>query len=51
MFEGDMTEGELEIGQVSSLLRDIEPAGDIVNRLVKECMELAGLDWATRWGL
>lgn len=51
MFEGDMTEGELEIGQVSSMLRDLEPAGDIVERLVKECMVLAGPDWATRWGL
>ena len=51
MFEGDMIEGELEIGQVSSMLRDLEPAGDIVERLVKECMALAGPDWATRWGL
>ena len=51
MFEGDMTEGELEIGQVSSMLRDLEPAGDIVGRLVKECLALAGPDWATRWGL
>lgn len=50
MFEGDMTEGELEIGQVSSMLRDLEPAGDIVERLVRECMALAGPNWATRWG-
>ncbi len=30
MFEGDLQEGELEIGQVSSILRDIKPAGEIV---------------------
>ena len=30
MFEGDLVEGELEIGQVSALLNKIEPAADIV---------------------
>ncbi len=30
MFEGDMTEGELEIGQVSALFDNILPAGEIV---------------------
>ena len=30
MFEGDMEEGELEIGQVSALLKNILPAADIV---------------------
>ena len=33
MFEGDMEEGELEIGQVSSLIKAIEPAADIVNNI------------------
>jgi enoyl-[acyl-carrier protein] reductase II len=33
MFEGDMTEGELEIGQVSSLIREVKPAADIVKEL------------------
>ena len=33
MFEGDMEEGELEIGQVSSLINAIEPAADIVNNI------------------
>jgi enoyl-[acyl-carrier protein] reductase II len=36
MFEGDLKEGELEIGQVSSLIHDIRPAGDIVRALVSE---------------
>ncbi|PZF72183.1 NAD(P)H-dependent flavin oxidoreductase [Taibaiella soli] len=30
MFEGDLHEGELEIGQVSSIIHDIKPAGQIV---------------------
>ncbi len=33
MFEGDMIEGELEIGQVSSLIKNILPAAEIVNEL------------------
>lgn len=30
MFEGDLEEGELEIGQVSSLIKRIQPAAEIV---------------------
>jgi enoyl-[acyl-carrier protein] reductase II len=33
MFEGDLKEGELEIGQVSALIRDILPAADIIENL------------------
>lgn len=36
MFEGNLEEGELEIGQVSSLIRDILPAAEIVNRIIRE---------------
>ncbi len=36
MFEGDLMEGELEIGQVSSLIKQIIPAADIVNELWAE---------------
>ncbi|MEI9911948.1 MAG: nitronate monooxygenase [Bacteroidota bacterium] len=36
MFEGDMDEGELEIGQVSSLLKNILPAATIVKNLWSE---------------
>lgn len=36
MFEGDMLEGELEIGQVSALIKKIMPAADIVNELWDE---------------
>lgn len=31
MFEGDLKEGELEIGQVSAMLGEIRPAADILN--------------------
>ena len=36
MFEGDLEEGELEIGQISGLIHDIKPAGMIVEEMVKE---------------
>lgn len=36
MFEGDLKEGELEIGQVSAILDDILPAGQIVKNVWKE---------------
>lgn len=39
MFEGDLEEGELEIGQGSALVRDILPAGKIVEQLWKEWMD------------
>ncbi len=36
MFEGDMDEGELEIGQVSGYLNDIVPAAQVVADMVSE---------------
>jgi enoyl-[acyl-carrier protein] reductase II len=36
MYEGDLAEGELEIGQVSALLHDIKPAAQIVNEIWNE---------------
>jgi enoyl-[acyl-carrier protein] reductase II len=39
MFEGNLDEGELEIGQVSSLLDDILPAAKIVDNVWKEFNE------------
>jgi enoyl-[acyl-carrier protein] reductase II len=38
MFEGQLTEGELEIGQVSALLNEILPAGKIVEQVWEEFM-------------
>ena len=39
MFEGDLDEGELEIGQVSALIHDIKPAGEIVHDMMEEYKE------------
>lgn len=39
MFEGDLEEGELEIGQVASLVNEIQPAGKIVEDMMKEYKE------------
>lgn len=36
MFEGDLVEGELEIGQISGLINDIKTAGEVVEELVEE---------------
>lgn len=36
MFEGDLEEGELEIGQISGLIHDIKPAAQILNEMVAE---------------
>jgi enoyl-[acyl-carrier protein] reductase II len=33
MFEGDMAEGELEIGQVSALIDGIQPAAEVVEEI------------------
>lgn len=33
MFQGDLRQGELEIGQVSALIRDIKPAAEIVKEI------------------
>lgn len=39
MFEGDLEEGELEIGQVAALINDIKPAGEIVKTMMAEFEE------------
>jgi enoyl-[acyl-carrier protein] reductase II len=36
MFEGDLIEGELEIGQISGLIHSIKPAADVVNEIISE---------------
>lgn len=39
MFEGDLEEGELEIGQVSAFISEIKPASEIVHEIMKEYNE------------
>jgi len=36
MFEGDLDDGELEIGQISGLIHDIKPVADIIIEIVEE---------------
>lgn len=36
MFEGDMEEGELEIGQISGYIHDVKPAAQIVTKMIDE---------------
>ena len=36
MFEGDLDDGELEIGQVAGLIHEVKPAVQIINEIIKE---------------
>lgn len=40
MFEGNMDDGELEIGQVSSMINNIKPAAEILNEIWMEYNDL-----------
>ena len=42
MFEGDLEDGELEIGQIAGLIHEIKPAAIIVAEIIKEFDELNG---------
>ena len=36
MFEGDLKEGELEIGQVSSMINEIKPVKVIIDEIISD---------------
>jgi len=36
MFEGDLEDGELEIGQIAGLINDIKPVSEIVSEIMEE---------------
>jgi len=36
MFEGDMEEGELEIGQIAGLINEIKPAAEILQEIISD---------------
>jgi len=48
MFEGDMNQGELEIGQVASYIHEVKPAAQILNEIweefIKEKERIANLN-------
>ena len=39
MFEGDLEDGELEIGQIAGLIHDIKPVSEIVKNMIFEFQE------------
>ncbi|RTZ06610.1 nitronate monooxygenase [Flavobacterium bomense] len=43
MFEGDVIEGELEIGQIAGIIHAIKPAGEIVQEMISD-FELAKME-------
>lgn len=49
MFEGDLVEGELEIGQISGYIHDIKPAAQIVHEMVAEFNAVAEKMGGMRW--
>ena len=36
MFEGDLVEGELEIGQIAGIIREIKPAAEIIQEMISD---------------
>ncbi|MFD1292715.1 NAD(P)H-dependent flavin oxidoreductase [Lutibacter holmesii] len=40
MFEGDLENGELEIGQIAGLIHEIKPAAEIVEEIIEEFNEV-----------
>ena len=49
MFEGDLVEGELEIGQISSMLTDIRPAKDVVDEIIEGYKTAGGMKLGKRF--
>ena len=49
MFEGDLVEGELEIGQISSMLTDIRPAKDVVDEIIEGYKNAGGMKLGKRF--
>jgi enoyl-[acyl-carrier protein] reductase II len=43
MFEGDLNEGELEIGQIAGLIHEIKPAASIVDEIIVEYNNIRSL--------
>ncbi len=44
MFEGDLEEGELEIGQISGMIKGIKPAEEVLMEIITEC-RLASIEY------
>ena len=46
MFEGDLIEGELEIGQISGLINDILPVKTIIENIITEFETAKKIDFS-----
>ncbi len=40
MFEGDMVEGELEIGQISGLIDEVKPVSEIISEIISDYRQI-----------
>lgn len=49
MFEGDLENGELEIGQIAARFTTVKPAGDIIAEIVHEYRELGAAQLGMRF--
>jgi enoyl-[acyl-carrier protein] reductase II len=49
MFEGDLEEGELEIGQVAAIIHEVKPAEQIVQEIVADFNRTADRLLEQRW--
>ncbi|WP_299665571.1 nitronate monooxygenase [uncultured Polaribacter sp.] len=47
MFEGDLVEGELEIGQIAGLIHKIKPAKEVLEAIIKEFNDVKALIYNT----
>ncbi|WP_282122236.1 NAD(P)H-dependent flavin oxidoreductase [Algibacter mikhailovii] len=47
MFEGDLENGELEIGQISGLIHDVKPVRQIVQNIIDEFEEVNNSNYKT----
>ncbi len=45
MFEGNLEEGELEIGQITGLIHEIKPAAEIVEEILRDFNEAKNKDY------
>ena len=43
MFEGDLVNGELEIGQIAGLIQEIKPAKEVLEEIIEELNEVKAL--------
>ena len=46
---GRLLEGELEIGQIASMLNDLPTAGEVVKTIVEDCRELGAASLGKRF--